>query len=167
MHGLYWKPLKFEDSEAILPAVTWPFLGVSCSTRLPPIMRAGVLNMFNKEISNLLEAITLYVQKPDIYRCICSNHDRVGFSVEIQIIFRTVYCIVRRPLPSSTHHKTEKTYQFLQKSNVKLDFSFSCKQTANERQKVFSYVKKSYKSFLFQWKPLNFSFSTSLRKNRR
>ena len=53
------------------------------------------------------------------------------------------------------------------KSNVKLNFSFSCKQTANKRQKVFSYVKKLYKSFLLQRKPLDFSFSTSLFKNRR
>ena len=130
--------------------------GIMFDSTIPPIMRAGILNMFNKEISNLLEAITLYVQKPDIYRCICSNHDRVGFSMEIQIIFRTVYCIVRRPLPSSTHHKTEKTYQFLQKSNVKLDFSFSCKQTANERQKVFSYVKKIIQIFFISVKTFRF-----------
>ena len=37
--GSVLRSLKFGDSEAILPAATGPFLGVSCSTRLPPIMR--------------------------------------------------------------------------------------------------------------------------------
>ena len=29
-------------------------------------------------------------QQPDIFRCICSDRDRLGFCVDIQIIFGTV-----------------------------------------------------------------------------
>ena len=43
-------------------------------------------------------------------------------------------------------------YPNIIKSNVKVDFAFLCKQTANERQHAFSCIKKSYKSFLLQRK---------------
>ena len=41
-------------------------------------------------------------------------------------------------------------YPIISKCNVKVDFSFLCKQAANERQHAFSCIKKSYKSFLLQ-----------------
>ena len=35
-----------------------------------------------------LDTVYMYLaNKPDIYRCICSNRDRLGFYAEIQIIF--------------------------------------------------------------------------------
>ena len=33
------------------------------------------------------------VQKPDTYRCIYSNRDQLGLSVEFQIIFGTVHVV--------------------------------------------------------------------------
>ena len=67
--------------------------------------------------------------------------------------------------PSPALPITRIKYTNIFKSNVKLDFSFFCKQTANERQNALSWMKNSYKSFLHQRKPLNFSFLTSLFEN--
>ena len=64
--------------------------------------------------------------------------------------------------PSPALPITRIKYTNIFKSNVKLDFSFLCKQTANERQSALSCIKNSYKSFLLQRKPLHFSFLTSL-----
>ena len=36
-------------------------------------------------------------QKGDIFRCICSNRDRLGFYAEIQIIFGTVSVTMADP----------------------------------------------------------------------
>ena len=69
--------------------------------------------------------------------------------------------------PSPALPITRIKYTNIFKSNVKLDFSFLWKQTANEWQSAFSCIQNSYKSFLLQRKPLNFSFLTSLFKNRR
>ena len=41
----------------------------------------------------LLSGLSIYKQKSDIYRCIRSNRDRLGFYAEIQIIFGTVWRI--------------------------------------------------------------------------
>ena len=46
-------------------------------------------------------------QKPDIYRCICSNRDRLGFHAEIQIIFGIVCTTIKKNMIEHLQKKVQ------------------------------------------------------------
>ena len=56
-----------------------------------------------------MQRYSVVAQKPDIFRCICSNRDRLSFCADIQIIFGTVYEYIVNVLTLHTVYKIRLT----------------------------------------------------------